>query len=126
MSDIAKKIIGVVSLSSIPLFTIKMAGFLSSLVKDSAESKLSFNVTNFFSMNIYTVVSFIIICFIILSFFSPSGYELRKNYKHADVVCYLPFDTAKNAENKMAKPRRIASSGGNTFSIVSIILCQSA
>ena len=35
---------------------------------------------------------------IILSFFSPSGYEIRKNYQHADMVCYLPLDTKKNAE----------------------------
>lgn len=30
---------------------------------------------------------------ILLTFFSPSGYEVRKNYSKADVVCYLPFDT---------------------------------
>ncbi len=30
---------------------------------------------------------------ILLTFFSPSGYEVRKNYKGADIVCYLPFDT---------------------------------
>ncbi len=35
---------------------------------------------------------------IILSFFSPSGYEIRKNYKFADIVCYLPFDSKKNAK----------------------------
>jgi len=29
---------------------------------------------------------------ILLTFFSPSGYEVRKNYEGADVVCYLPFD----------------------------------
>ena len=29
---------------------------------------------------------------ILLTFFSPSGYEVRKNYSGADVVCYLPFD----------------------------------
>lgn len=34
---------------------------------------------------------------IILSFFSPSGYEVRKNYKGADAVVYLPLDTHKNA-----------------------------
>ncbi len=34
---------------------------------------------------------------IILTFFSPSGYEVRKNYDKADVVCYLPFDSARNA-----------------------------
>ncbi|MBT7095664.1 MAG: 3-deoxy-D-manno-octulosonic acid transferase [Bacteroidetes bacterium] len=30
--------------------------------------------------------------FILLSFYSPSGYELRKNYSQANLVCYLPFD----------------------------------
>jgi 3-deoxy-D-manno-octulosonic-acid transferase len=32
---------------------------------------------------------------ILLTFFSPSGYEVRKNYELADVVCYLPFDRKK-------------------------------
>ncbi|MFI3297194.1 MAG: glycosyltransferase N-terminal domain-containing protein [bacterium] len=34
---------------------------------------------------------------IILTFFSPSGYEVRKNYQGADLVLYLPFDTKRNA-----------------------------
>ena len=34
---------------------------------------------------------------ILLTFFSPSGYELRKDYAGADIVCYLPFDTRRNA-----------------------------
>ncbi len=34
---------------------------------------------------------------ILLTFFSPSGYEVRKNYQGADIVCYLPFDTPLNA-----------------------------
>jgi 3-deoxy-D-manno-octulosonic-acid transferase len=34
---------------------------------------------------------------ILLTFFSPSGYEVRKNYEGADIVCYLPFDTPLNA-----------------------------
>ena len=34
---------------------------------------------------------------ILLTFFSPSGYEVRKNYKYADCICYLPFDSLKNA-----------------------------
>ncbi|MEJ7643827.1 MAG: glycosyltransferase N-terminal domain-containing protein [Chryseolinea sp.] len=37
-------------------------------------------------------------CRIVLTFFSPSGYEVRKNYAGADHICYLPWDTAKNAE----------------------------
>lgn len=35
---------------------------------------------------------------IVLTFFSPSGYEIRKNYDLADYICYLPADTKKNAE----------------------------
>ncbi len=35
---------------------------------------------------------------IVLSFFSPSGYEQRKNYPLADFVCYLPMDNPDNAE----------------------------
>lgn len=34
---------------------------------------------------------------ILLSFFSPSGYEIRKNYAGADYVCYLPMDHVWNA-----------------------------
>ncbi|MCM1482998.1 MAG: 3-deoxy-D-manno-octulosonic acid transferase [Muribaculaceae bacterium] len=33
---------------------------------------------------------------ILLTFFSPSGYEVRKNYEGADIVVYLPFDTPGN------------------------------
>jgi 3-deoxy-D-manno-octulosonic-acid transferase len=34
---------------------------------------------------------------IVLTFFSPSGYEIRKKYNEADVVCYLPLDSKKKA-----------------------------
>lgn len=34
---------------------------------------------------------------ILLTFFSPSGYEIRKNYELADCICYLPADTPANA-----------------------------
>ena len=34
---------------------------------------------------------------ILLTFFSPSGYEIRKNYEGADYVFYLPADTPSNA-----------------------------
>ena len=36
-------------------------------------------------------------CFILLTFFSPSGYELKKNYMVANFVTYLPLDTRYNA-----------------------------
>ncbi|MFH1000129.1 MAG: glycosyltransferase N-terminal domain-containing protein [Bacteroidota bacterium] len=35
---------------------------------------------------------------LVLTFFSPSGYEVRKNYPNADFVFYLPLDTPKNAK----------------------------
>ena len=35
---------------------------------------------------------------ILLTFFSPSGYEVRKNYPLADLVLYLPFATRRNAK----------------------------
>ena len=35
---------------------------------------------------------------ILQTFFSPSGYEVRKNYDGADIVCYLPMDTPGNAK----------------------------
>ncbi|MHA4737951.1 3-deoxy-D-manno-octulosonic acid transferase [Dyadobacter sp. MSC1_007] len=35
--------------------------------------------------------------FILVTFFSPSGYEIRKNYTGADYICYLPIDTIANA-----------------------------
>ena len=34
---------------------------------------------------------------ILLTFFSPSGYEVRKNYEGADIICYLPIDTIRNS-----------------------------
>ncbi len=44
---------------------------------------------------------------ILLTFFSPSGYEVRKNYDLADVVCYLPADTIGNARRfvRMVNPK---------------------
>ncbi len=43
---------------------------------------------------------------ILLTFFSPSGYEVRKDYEGADIVCYLPFDTPGNAASfiRLAHP----------------------
>ncbi len=40
---------------------------------------------------------------IVLTFFSPSGYEVRKNYPLADWVFYLPWDTPTNARNWVEK-----------------------
>ncbi|WP_272150655.1 3-deoxy-D-manno-octulosonic acid transferase [Tenacibaculum aiptasiae] len=40
---------------------------------------------------------------IVVTFFSPSGYEIRKNYKLADVICYLPLDTKANVRKFINK-----------------------
>ncbi|MFK8059392.1 MAG: 3-deoxy-D-manno-octulosonic acid transferase [Polaribacter sp.] len=44
---------------------------------------------------------------ILVTFFSPSGYEIRKNYKLADVICYLPLDSKKNVRKfvEIVNPR---------------------
>jgi 3-deoxy-D-manno-octulosonic-acid transferase len=42
---------------------------------------------------------------IVLTFFSPSGYEIRKNYKNADCISYLPSDTPGNARKFIALVR---------------------
>ncbi|MBK5719598.1 3-deoxy-D-manno-octulosonic acid transferase [Dysgonomonas sp. Marseille-P4677] len=43
---------------------------------------------------------------ILLTFFSPSGYEIRKDYPLADIVCYLPFDKKRNVKKflKLVRP----------------------
>ncbi|MCP9753788.1 3-deoxy-D-manno-octulosonic acid transferase [Lacihabitans sp. CCS-44] len=44
---------------------------------------------------------------ILLTFFSPSGYEIRKNYPLADFICYLPIDTKSKAKHfvQMVNPK---------------------
>lgn len=44
---------------------------------------------------------------ILLTFFSPSGYEVRKNYEGADIVCYLPLDTITNARRFLRTVRPV-------------------
>ena len=46
---------------------------------------------------------------IVLTFYSPSGYEVRKNYKEADLVCYLPADGPQNASRfvKAINPAKV-------------------
>jgi 3-deoxy-D-manno-octulosonic-acid transferase len=46
---------------------------------------------------------------ILLTFFSPSGYEVRKNYASADVIAYLPLDTPRNARRfvELVKPEKV-------------------
>ena len=46
---------------------------------------------------------------ILLSFFSPSGYEVRKNYPLADEVLYLPSDTALNAKKWLQRHHFVAA-----------------
>jgi len=46
---------------------------------------------------------------ILLTFFSPSGYEIRKNYDLADYICYLPADTKRNAKKliELVRPEMV-------------------
>lgn len=44
---------------------------------------------------------------ILLTFFSPSGYEVRKNYEGADIVTYLPIDTRRNARRFLRTVRPV-------------------
>ncbi len=44
---------------------------------------------------------------ILLTFFSPSGYEVRKNYQGADIICYLPIDTIGNARRFLRTVRPV-------------------
>ncbi len=46
---------------------------------------------------------------ILLTFFSPSGYEVRKNYPGADVICYLPFDTPCRVNKFLDLARPVAA-----------------
>ncbi|WP_302996040.1 3-deoxy-D-manno-octulosonic acid transferase [Coprobacter fastidiosus] len=45
---------------------------------------------------------------IAITFFSPSGYEVRKNYSKADLICYLPFDLPNNVNRflNILKPKQ--------------------
>lgn len=46
---------------------------------------------------------------LLLTFFSPSGYEIRKNYAGVDAVMYLPMDSKRNAQYflKLVKPQLV-------------------
>ena len=55
---------------------------------------------------------------ILVTFFSPSGYEIRKNYPGADYIFYLPPDTPRNVRRFMAivRPKSPFSSNTNSGS----------
>lgn len=46
---------------------------------------------------------------ILLTFFSPSGYDVRKDYPVADIVCYMPFDKKRNVKKflKLVQPKKV-------------------
>lgn len=57
---------------------------------------------------------------ILQTFFSPSGYEVRKDYKGADVVCYLPLDSPRNVKKfiDLAHPYMAFSSSMSSGAII--------
>ncbi len=80
-------IIGALSVLTI-ILAFTLAGVIRSLIIDS---KIPFDVVNFFSLNIYTVISFIILCLIILSFFHLSHFLLLFMHKVSDVPKYIKY-----------------------------------
>lgn len=56
------------------MFCFLLGGVIISLVRDS---KISFDVTNIFSLTVYSVISFIVLCFLVLSFFNFSQILLK-------------------------------------------------
>lgn len=46
---------------------------------------------------------------VLLTFFSPSGYEVRKNYDGADIITYLPLDTPRNARRFLRAIRPVCA-----------------
>ncbi len=62
------------SLVTLTLICFLLAGVITSLVRDG---KISFDVTNFFSLNVYSVISFVLLCFLVLSFYYFSQILLK-------------------------------------------------
>ena len=73
------KIYNYVNLFVLTLICFLLAGVIISLVKDS---KIPFDVTNFFGLTIYSVISFIILCFLVLTFFHFSQILLQPAAKN--------------------------------------------
>jgi len=67
------------SLALLTLICFLLGGVIISLVRDS---KISFDVTNFFSLTRYTVISIILLCFLVLSFFHFSQILLKPAIRH--------------------------------------------
>ncbi|MDE3253864.1 MAG: hypothetical protein KGO92_13740, partial [Bacteroidota bacterium] len=72
--QLPKKLYQYAGLFLLTMICFLLAGIIISLVKDS---KIPFDVTNFFGLTIYSVISFIILCFLVLSFFHFSQILLQ-------------------------------------------------
>ncbi len=79
-SEPVLKIIAYLQIIILGAICFLFAGIIKSLVLDS---KISFDVANFFSLNIYTIVSFSILCLLTLSFFSITQLLLDRVYSQA-------------------------------------------
>lgn len=62
----ALKYLSIIAMIALPLIAFYFVDIISSLVKDST---VPFNVTDFFSINIYTIITLLILCFLVLSFY---------------------------------------------------------
>jgi len=74
------------------VFLIALSFTIASVIRSLIiDSKISFDVTNFFSLTIYSVLSFIVLCFITLTFFHVSHIALLFIHKCADVPGYARY-----------------------------------
>ncbi|MGI8950417.1 MAG: ATP-binding protein [Chitinophagaceae bacterium] len=72
------KIIAVIALALLVFFAFSISNIILSLVTDS---KISFDVTNFFGLSIYTFIGFVILCFLVLSFYYLSHLLITPSFK---------------------------------------------
>jgi two-component system nitrogen regulation sensor histidine kinase NtrY len=77
--QLAPKVYDYVNLLVLTVIGFLLAGVIISLVKDS---KIPFDVTNFFGLTVYSVISLVILCFLVLSFFHFSQILLQPAIRH--------------------------------------------
>ncbi len=79
-NQVQKKVLAYLSLIVLTAITIFFSNIIRSLILDS---KISFDVSNFFSLTIYSIVSFIILCFCVINFYHLSHILLRQVFVHS-------------------------------------------
>ncbi len=79
LSAKTRNIIAATALFALSVAAFAVSNLVTGLITDS--KKISFDVTDFFGLNLYTVIGFIIICFLFLSFFNLSHLLFRLSFQ---------------------------------------------